>query len=334
MPHPFSAAKPLGFAAILLSLAGCANIAQKNGGATAPIVPLKPFAIDVATQRAHEVQLQLFLDKHEFRPGVVDGRAGEFFAKALRQYNQANGIPESTLPDVSDVTPYTTYTITADDLSRIGTMATDNADIAKQKSCPYTSLSSLVAERFHTTRAFLSALNPGQEVDQLQAGDTIQVPNVAHPFRIDHLPAISKTPRNPHRARRKISIDVSTRMLEVWDKDKVIASFPITPGSSEHPAPIGDWEITGIATFPWFRYDEGVLERGERTEVFFNFPPGPRSPVGILWMQLNRPGVGIHGSPNPETIGRAGSHGCIRLANWDAALIRTLVTTGTPVNIH
>jgi lipoprotein-anchoring transpeptidase ErfK/SrfK len=334
MLQHFATAKPLGVAAMILSLAGCANIAQKNTETIPPIAPLQPFATDVATRRAHAVQLQIFLDEHDFRPGAVDGRTGEFFTKALRQYNAANGIPGSIPPDVSDVTPYTEYTISADDLSRVGTMATDNAEIAKQKSCPYTSVSSFVAERFHTTRAFLSALNPGRNVDELQAGDTVQVPNVAHPFRIDALPSIRKASRNPSLASRKISIDVSTRILEVRNKDKVVASFPITPGSSDHPAPIGDWEITGIATFPWFRYDEGVLERGERTEEFFNIPPGPRNPVGILWMQLNRPGDGIHGSPNAETIGRAGSHGCIRLANWDAALIRTLVTTGTPVSIH
>jgi lipoprotein-anchoring transpeptidase ErfK/SrfK len=334
MPQHFSAVKPLGFAVILLSLAGCANIAQNNAVTAPSVTPLKPFATDVATRRTRAVQLQLFLDENNFRPGAVDGRTGEFFTKALREYNAANGIPGSTLPDASEIDPYTTYTITADDLSRVGTMAADKADIAKQKSCPYTSLISVIAERFHTTRAFLSALNPERDLDQLQAGDSVQVPNVAHPFRIDELPAITKTPRNPSLASRKIRIDVSSRMLKVRDNDKVIASFPITPGSSDHPAPIGDWEITGIATFPWFRYDEGVLERGERTEDFFNIPPGPRNPVGILWMQLNHPGDGIHGSPNPETIGRAGSHGCIRLANWDAALIRTLVTTGTPVSIH
>jgi lipoprotein-anchoring transpeptidase ErfK/SrfK len=63
-------------------------------------------------------------------------------------------------------------------------------------------------------------------------------------------------------------------------------------------------------------------------------PPGPRNPVGILWMQLNRPGDGIHGCPNAETIGRTGSHGCIRLANWDAAIIWRMVTAGTPVTIE
>jgi lipoprotein-anchoring transpeptidase ErfK/SrfK len=213
-------------------------------------------------------------------------------------------------------------------------MASEKAEIEKQKSSPYTGLQEMLAERFHTTRAFLAVLNAGRNIDALHAGDTVNAPNVATPFRLEALPLIKNAPRDPALANRKISINVQTRILEVHDDDHLIASFPITPGSSDHPAPIGDWRIEGITTFPWFRYDEGVLERGERTETFYNLPPGPNNPVGILWMQLNRPGDGIHGSPNPETIGRAGSHGCIRLANWDADIIHTLVTVGTPVNIH
>jgi lipoprotein-anchoring transpeptidase ErfK/SrfK len=329
MPHSIRAISSLGFAAFFISATGCVHIAPK------PVPPpITPVAPDAASRRAHAVQLQIFLDANNFRPGAVDGRTGEFFAKALGCYNKAHRLPSSSVPDVADITPYTSYTINADDLKRIGTMASDNAEIAKQKSCPYTSLKELIAERFHTSRAFLALLNAGRTIDTLQAGDTIQVPNVANPFRIDEYPAMKKTPRDPSLASRKISINVQTRILEVNDNDRLVASFPITPGSSSHPAPIGDWHIEGIATYPWFRYDEGVLDRGERTENFFNIPPGPRNPVGILWMQLNRPGDGIHGAPNAETIGRAGSHGCIRLANWDAAVIRTLVTVGTPVTIQ
>ena len=102
---------------------------------------------------------------------------------------------------------------------------------------------------------------------------------------------------------------------------------------SDHPAPIGDWHIDEIATFPWFRYDEGVLERGERTEDSLIFLQA-RVIRSEFSLQLDRPGDGIHGAPNAATIGRAGSHGCIRLANWDAALIRNLVTVGTPVSIQ
>ena len=96
---------------------------------------------------------------------------------------------------------------------------------------------------------------------------------------------------------------------------------------------IGVWKILGSATLPWFRHDEGVLQHGVRTSDFYNIPPGPNNPVGILWMGLNKPGIGIHGTNNPETIGRAGSHGCIRMANWDAARIKDLVTIGNVVTI-
>ena len=58
------------------------------------------------------------------------------------------------------------------------------------------------------------------------------------------------------------------------------------------------------------------------------FRPGPNNLVGILWMGLNKPGIGIHGTNNPETIGRAASHGCIRLANWDAARVKDVVSVG------
>ncbi len=122
--------------------------------------------------------------------------------------------------------------------------------------------------------------------------------------------------------------------LQVLEQGRTIAAFPITPGSPQHPAPAGLWRVVGSVPWPWYRHDEGVLSRGERTDDFYNLPPGPNSPVGILWAGLNRPGVGIHGSPVPETIGRTGSHGCIRLTNWDAAIFHTLISKNTPVTIR
>jgi lipoprotein-anchoring transpeptidase ErfK/SrfK len=123
-------------------------------------------------------------------------------------------------------------------------------------------------------------------------------------------------------------------MLQVQQDGIAIAAFPITPGSSAHPAPVGEWRVVGAVPWPWYRYDDGVLSRGERTDDFHNLPPGPNNPVGILWAGLNRPGVGIHGTPVPDTIGRAGSHGCIRLSNWDAATFHSLIGKDTPVTIR
>src|SRR5437660_522399 len=115
--------------------------------------------------------------------------------------------------------------------------------------------------------------------------------------------------------------------------DQVPQTFTIRPGSTALPAPIGTWKIQGAATWPWFRYDEGMLNYGVTTENYYNLPPGPNNLVGVLWMSLNKTCIGIHGTNNPETIGRAASHGCIRLANWDAVRVKDLVSVGNTVII-
>ncbi len=166
----------------------------------------------------------------------------------------------------------------------------------------------------------------------MSAGETITVPNIRRPFRYDAFP--SGYPSSASGRSRTVIVDINERMLQVRESDRLIAAFPITPGSSEHPAPVGEFRVAGAVPWPWYRYDEGVLKRGERTENFYNLPPGPNSPVGVLWAGLNRPGIGIHGTSTPDTIGRAGSHGCIRLSNWDAAEFYKLIGKGTPVIIR
>ncbi|MCX7887857.1 MAG: L,D-transpeptidase, partial [Verrucomicrobiae bacterium] len=62
-------------------------------------------------------------------------------------------------------------------------------------------------------------------------------------------------------------------------------------------------------------------------------PPGPNNPVGTAWIGLSKPGYGIHGTPHPEDIGRTESHGCFRLANWNAERLARIIEIGTPVEI-
>jgi len=199
------------------------------------------------------------------------------------------------------------------------------------KRMPYSSLLEFVAERYHAEQDFLRKLNPGMDLEKLQPGDAVRVPNV-QPFEIEKLTE-KFIPANPAFATRQIYIDTRENFLEVREGDRLVAEFPITPGSKTLPAPKGVWRILGVATLPWFRHDEGVLNHGVRTNDFYNIPPGPNNPVGVLWMGLNKPGIGIHGTNNPETIGRAGSHGCIRTANWDAARLKDIISTGNVVTI-
>jgi len=284
--------------------------------------------------REGTLRLQIYLDSKGFGPGVVDGRSGEFTGKALARYQQAKGLSPDWRPDISNINTLSSYTITAKDLAALGTMADEPEDQAKQSKMPYTTLIELLSERFHTTQKFLRTLNPGLDINSSPPGTTVTVPAVARPFRFDAFPSTYPAPSSGTASARRVLVDLQYKILEVREGSRLIAAFPITPGSAEHPAPAGEWRITGSVPWPWYRYDEGVLKRGERTENFFNLPPGPNNPVGILWAGLNRPGVGIHGTPVPDTIGRAGSHGCIRLSNWDAATFHTLVGKGTLVTIR
>ena len=112
-----------------------------------------------------------------------------------------------------------------------------------------------------------------------------------------------------------------------------MASFPITPGSQRLPAPVGTWKIVKVTILPNFRWDEAMLQHGRRGRDYYLIPPGPRNLVGVVWIGLNKKGIGIHGTDNPDTIGRSASHGCIRLANWDAIRLANQVTTGMMVEI-
>jgi len=282
-------------------------------------------------------RLQIFLDQQNFGPGIIDGRWGEFTGKALVHYARAHNL--QVTPAIYDQLPldtvypiYTDYTITPEDEKTVGDVPTKPAEEAKVKRMPYPSLLTFVEERYHASPDFLKKLNPGKNLDDLKAGDIVRVPNVA-PFKIEDLKD-QKLPDHPEFAARSIYVSVEDKMLDLYDGPRLIASFPITPGSKTLPAPPGIWTIIGIFTLPQFRWDEDMLEHGHRSANFFDIPAGPRNPVGILWCGLDKPGIGIHGTNTPETIGRAGSHGCIRLANWDAIKFSTMVTAGIPVTIQ
>ena len=133
-----------------------------------------------------------------------------------------------------------------------------------------------------------------------------------------------------------IALQISTKesMLEVRSGEKLIAAFPVTVGSQQTNSPIGKWTVKAIAKLPTFRYDPKMLKEGERSSNFHLLPPGPNNPVGILWIALNKKGIGIHGTNDPDSIGRSASHGCIRLSNWDVVKLAGLVKPGVAVSIE
>ncbi len=285
------------------------------------------------------LRLQLFLDGKLFGPGKVDGRPGEFTTKALKRYQKANGMPETEIDahslDLSGhVELYTTYAIRPDDLKFIGVVPGKPSLQSKKKYLPYDSLLEFLTERFHTSPELIEYLNRPMKMSALKPGDSVKVPNVAEPFQIELLEPLPKLPEVPEFATRVIKIDTKEKLLGLFDGEKLLASLPITPGSGHLATPPGTWKIVGIVQLPTFRWDAGVLNYGVRTSTFYELPIGPNNPVGIMWIGLNRAGIGIHGTNQPQTIGRSASHGCMRTANWDVIRLSKMITKGIPVIIE
>ncbi|MDI1312337.1 L,D-transpeptidase family protein [Prosthecobacter sp.] len=284
------------------------------------------------------LRLQIFLDTQLFGPGKLDGRPGEFTTKALKRYQHSHGLPETEMEthtvDLSSVPEvYTNYTIRAEDLKFVGDLPHQPSAQSKKKYLPYDSLLEFLTERFHSAPDLLEFINRPMKLGALKPGDVVKVPAV-QPFLIEELAEVPKLPEVPEFLTRVIKIDTREKVLDVWDGEKLLASLPITPGSGHLATPPGTWRILGITQLPTFRWDKSVLEYGVRSSNFYELPIGPNNPVGVMWIGLNRPGIGIHGTNSPQSIGRSSSHGCMRTANWDVVRLVKLITQGMTVIIE
>ncbi|MEX1118609.1 MAG: L,D-transpeptidase family protein [Terrimicrobiaceae bacterium] len=321
-------------------------------------------------ERREMTRVQILLDRANYRPGKIDGLGGEFTQKAADRYLAASGMEPGTRLDTAQIPePYTTHTVTEEDLQWIGKTAGTPPEQAKLKRMPYADPWELLAEMFHCDLNFMKELNPGVVAEDLVAGATVCVPDVP-PFRMADVQALEKKRAGDAKARKLAAAASPTpeesgeaglpgasptptpeptpaplnhrlvllrepRLIEVYDAgDRMIACFPCTPGSSSIPVPAGTWKVTSNILMPYFRWDKSVLQSGVPSAVAYNIPPGPNNYVGIVWMGINRRSVGMHGTNNPDQIGRNQSSGCIRLANWDAFLLTQLVEKGTPVEVR
>jgi lipoprotein-anchoring transpeptidase ErfK/SrfK len=297
----------------------------------------EPARAILVTKREITAQLQIFLDQQLFSPGMIDGKPGKFLTNSFKRWQHAHGLPETGVIDenvpLESVYPvYTFHTVAKEDMKFVGNLPGKTAEQARRKSLPYPGYIDFVAERYHCSPDFLTRLNPGVKFGKLALGDKVRVPNV-EPFKIENMPDTGNLPVVEEFKSRRIAITRRETILELFDGDKLIAAIPIAPGSPAHPTPPGKWRIVGIASMPTFRWDAGVLNRGVRTNNFYMLPAGPRNPVGVAWIGLNRAGIGIHGTNNPYSIGTFASHGCMRTANWDISRIAHMVTEGVQVEI-
>jgi lipoprotein-anchoring transpeptidase ErfK/SrfK len=324
------------FIALLVLATGsgmaCAQTPTPEVGVPVAQLPKAPEPIEPI------LRLQIFLDTHLFGPGKVDGRPGEFTTKALKRYQQSHSQPETEVEthtlDLSSVTQlYTTYTIREEDLKFVGDLPSQPSAQSRKKYLPYDSLLEFLTERFHCAPELLEFINQPLKMSKLKPGDVVKVPNV-EPFMIELLEPVPSLPEVPEYLTRVIRIDTREKLLGVWEGEKLLASVPITPGSGYLATPPGTWKIVGITQMPTFRWDKSVLDYGVRSSNYYELPIGPNNPVGVMWIGLNRAGIGVHGTNQPQTIGRSASHGCMRTANWDVVRLVKMITKGMPVIIE
>jgi lipoprotein-anchoring transpeptidase ErfK/SrfK len=308
------------------------------------------------------VRLQIFLDESLFGPGIIDGKPGRFTELAVRSWNEVNGYP---LEDWSAVNAAARRAVSNPfAVALVPEAATDWVDTtlpssralqAKRKRMSYRSYAEFMAERYHCDVPYLIELNDSTKIRNLKPRDSIVVPNVA-PFQIERLTDRSYrrgeegTPQEVFSQRHAV-VDTKNNQVRIFDAAPaalivgengediptpnrgLVASFPITPGQPKF-IEFGTWELRNMVELPWWRFDQQFLDTGVRSENALNIPPGPNSPVGIIWCGTSRSGIGLHGTSDPETIGRARSAGCIRLANWDAIRLPQLIRPGATIEIR
>ena len=315
-------------------------------------------------------RLQIFLDRANFSPGKIDGRYNDLTWKALTLYRQSRGEQIQTAPpqssqrpnnapdftglDLSSVDPaFMPYTITDADVQAVGPLPAKVAQQAKLKFLPYRTVADAIAEKFHSDIHLLEHLNPAK-LKTAKPGDQLMVPNV-EPFELASVKDIKPgselasqaaneredqpdvqgaTPGEAVNTRVAVKVNTKTNTLEVGQGERLIAAYPVTVGSAHTTSPIGEWKVRRMTKLPIFRYDKEMLQHGKRSGNFYLLQPGPRNPVGVMWIALDKKGIGIHGTNEPDSIGSASSHGCIRLANWDVVRLATKIKSGDSVSIH
>jgi len=298
-----------------------------NGINNAPIdVPITGDVRGPSVLRA-----QVYLDRIRFSVGAIDGRWGRNSAITVWWYQRARGldatgdVDEQTFRRLAAEAGYAPvvvkYTLTADDVKGPFRPVPDSPyEKARRSYLGYESLREEIAERFHVDQDFLEVLNPDVKFSELDAGATINVLNVRPPMTIDQHDIA------------KIVISIAGNSFNCFGAaGNLIFHAPTTLGAGYDPSPSETLHIIKIFPYPSFHYDPTLYHEVPDTKPDAHLPPGPNTPVGVVWMALSKEHYGIHGTPDPETIGYASSHGCVRLTNWDATEVEHRVAQGVQV---
>ena len=310
---------------------------------------------------------QVLLDVAGFPSGVIDGKKGMVFAKSISGFQQAHNLADNGQLDgptraklLAQNRPSTIMVkLTPEQVAGpfINPIPKDPAEQAKLPTMAYRNMLEKVAEEFHTAPDTIVQLNGPTAL--IGPGQTLRLPNVVAASR-----NYDGVKGDVAQLMGLLNVDAGTIQgdyVVVSKKDgvlrvmkgtppsaplsgakskgnpsptdsgtgQVVAQFPVTMGSTHDPLPFGQWKVTTYAYLPPFHYQPDLFwDAKDQTADDKRLPPGPNGPVGVAWLDLTKEHYGIHGTGSPETIGRAESHGCIRLSNWDVLRLSRIMKPG------
>jgi lipoprotein-anchoring transpeptidase ErfK/SrfK len=218
---------------------------------------------------------------------------------------------------------YTNYVVTASDLAKLTPIPEDWKARSQLSNMWYETILQMVAEKSHASEGLIRTLNPGiTNWAGVAAGQSVRMLNISSAKPV---PAA------------KVQVSLSAKTITAYDESgKLIALFPCSIAADKEKRVPGQLTVATVAVNPNYTYDP--VNFPELDDIQHGYgklivPPGPKNPVGTAWIGLSRAGYGIHGTPHPDQIGKTFSHGCFRLANWNATRLAQMVQIGTPVEV-
>ena len=300
------------------------------------LLPLALAAQDAAPEfepRPVETLLEAQVELHRrgFSCGSIDGVRGVQTANALQAFQRSAGLDESGDLDrptrealLLTAPALTEHTFTAEQLGALHAVPETWLEKSQLERLGFGNALEMVSERYRANPRFVRAQNPEVNWDGLLPGTVVKVPNVSLVL-LDVKAA-------------QIHIKLEERELTITDPDgRLVAHMPVSIARKVDKRPVGELHIRVIIPDPNYTFDPEVFpesEEGRQLGRKLIIPPGPNNPVGVAWIGLDRTGYGIHGTPDPEKVGRTESHGCFRLANWDARTLLALVEEGMTVIVE
>ena len=295
-----------------------------------PIVIAPQTAADFPRPVRDAFEAQVALARRAISPGSLDAAIGSQTRAALAAFQRAKNLFETASLDTNtrplltlDSPLLTTYTVTSNDLARLQPIGKTWLAKSEQTALNYETILELVAETAHSFPILIQKLNPDVNWTNVSAGAILKIPDVNYP--------------DPTEQAAFVVIHLSEKYLEAFGATtNLLLHCPCSIAAKVEKRPVGELHVAVVAPHPNYTFDPAVFPESPEAQVIGHkliLPPGPNNPVGVAWIGLDKPGYGMHGTPVPEQVGRTESHGCFRLANWDAEHLVKLVWIGMPVEV-